>query len=167
MGNNIILIGMPAAGKSTVGVIIAKRMGYSFIDVDLLIQEEEGMLLKEIIAEKGIKGFLEVEEEINARLEADRTVISPGGSVVYCEKAMRHYKQIGKIVYLKASFETIDKRLKNARSRGVVLQEGQTLRDLYQERIVLFEKYADITVCEDGLRLDETIEKVLETLRKS
>ena len=158
---------MPAAGKSTVGVIIAKRMGYSFIDVDLLIQEEEGKLLKEIIAEKGIKGFLEVEERINAGLKAERTVISPGGSVVYCEKAMRHYKQIGTILYLKASYETIDRRLKNARSRGVVLREGQTLRDLYQERVVLFEKYADSTVCEDGLRLDETIEKVFETLQKS
>lgn len=167
MNDNIILIGMPAAGKSTVGVIIAKRMGYSFIDVDLLIHEEEGKLLKEIIAEKGIKGFLEVEERINAGLKAERTVISPGGSVVYCEKAMRHYKQIGTILYLKASYETIDRRLKNARSRGVVLREGQTLRDLYQERVVLFEKYADITVCEDGLRLDETIEKVFETLQKS
>ena len=167
MNDNIILIGMPAAGKSTVGVIIAKRMGYSFIDVDLLIQEEEGKLLKEIIAEKGTKGFLEVEERINAGLKAERTVISPGGSVVYCEKAMRHYKQIGTILYLKASYETIDRRLKNARSRGVVLREGQTLRDLYQERVVLFEKYADITVCEDGLRLDETIEKVFETLQKS
>ncbi|QDW72761.1 shikimate kinase [Lachnospiraceae bacterium KGMB03038] len=165
--DNIILIGMPAAGKSTIGVIIAKRLGYRFIDVDLLIQESEGKLLKEIIAEKGIKGFLEVEERINAGLKTEHTVVSPGGSVVYCEKAMRHYQQIGTIVYLKASFETINKRLKNARSRGVVLEDGQTLRDLYEERCGLFEKYADITVCEDGLRLDETIEKVIEILQKS
>lgn len=165
--DNIILIGMPAAGKSTIGVIIAKRLGYRFIDVDLLIQESEGKLLKEIIAEKGIKGFLEVEERINAGLKTEHTVVSPGGSVVYCEKAMRHYQQIGTIVYLKASFETINKRLKNARSRGVVLEDGQTLRDLYEERCGRFEKYADITVCEDGLRLDETIEKVIEILQKS
>ena len=165
--DNIILIGMPAAGKSTIGVIIAKRLGYRFIDVDLLIQESEGKLLKEIIAEKGIKGFLEVEERINAGLKTEHTVVSPGGSVVYCEKAMRHYQQIGTIVYLKASFETINKRLKNARSRGVVLEDGHTLRDLYEERCGLFEKYADITVCEDGLRLDETIEKVIEILQKS
>ena len=165
--DNIILIGMPAAGRSTIGVIIAKRLGYRFIDVDLLIQESEGKLLKEIIAEKGIKGFLEVEERINAGLKTEHTVVSPGGSVVYCEKAMRHYQQIGTIVYLKASFETINKRLKNARSRGVVLEDGQTLRDLYEERCGLFEKYADITVCEDGLRLDETIEKVIEILQKS
>ena len=165
--DNIILIGMPAAGKSTIGVIIAKRLGYRFIDVDLLIQESEGKLLKEIIAEKGIKGFLEVEERINAGLKTEHTVVSLGGSVVYCEKAMRHYQQIGTIVYLKASFETINKRLKNARSRGVVLEDGQTLRDLYEERCGLFEKYADITVCEDGLRLDETIEKVIEILQKS
>ena len=135
--------------------------------MDLLIQESEGKLLKEIIAEKGIKGFLEVEERINAGLKTEHTVVSPGGSVVYCEKAMRHYQQIGTIVYLKASFETINKRLKNARSRGVVLEDGQTLRDLYEERCGRFEKYADITVCEDGLRLDETIEKVIEILQKS
>ena len=161
---NIILIGMPAVGKSTVGVVIAKRMGYRFIDTDLLIQEEEGKLLREIIAEKGTQGFLEVEDRVNASVAVDHAVISPGGSVVYCENAMAHYKEIGTIVYLQVSFETINKRLKNAKKRGVVLREGQTLKDLYDERVKLFEKYADVTVCEDGLMLEETIEKVLDTL---
>ena len=104
---------------------------------------------------------------MNAGLHVERTVISPGGSVVYCENAMKHFQQIGKILYLKASFETINRRLTNVRGRGVVLGEGQTLRDLYEERVKLFEKYADITVCEDGLRLDEMIEKVIAALRKS
>lgn len=163
---NYILIGMPAAGKSTVGVVVAKRLGYRFIDTDILIQEQEGRLLKEIIAEKGIDGFLEVEDRVNAEVVADNTVISPGGSVIYCKNAMEHYKEIGKIVYLQVSFETINKRITNAKNRGVVLKKGQTLKDLYDERTQLFEKYADITVCEEGLDLEETIDKVMEHLSK-
>lgn len=164
--DNIIFIGMPAVGKSTVGVVVAKRLGYHFIDTDIVIQEEEGRLLKEIIQEKGIQGFLEVEDRVNAGIEANHTVISPGGSVVYCENAMEHYKEIGIIVYLQASFDTINKRLGNAKKRGVVLREGQTLQGLYEERVKLFEKYADITVSEDGKSLEETIENVLEALEK-
>lgn len=162
---NIILIGMPAVGKSTVGVVIAKRLGYDFIDTDLLIQKQEKRLLKEIIAEDGIDGFLKIENRVNKEVEADRAVISPGGSVVYCEEAMKHYKEIGTVVHLRASFETIDSRIRNAKSRGVVLKEGQTLRMLYEERSELFEKYADITVDEDGKHLGETIESVLTALK--
>lgn len=163
---NIILIGMPAVGKSTVGVVAAKRLGYNFIDADIVIQEKEGKLLKEIIAEKGSDGFLEIEDRINAEIVAENAVISPGGSVVYCENAMRHYKEIGKIVYLQVSFDTINKRLKNAKNRGVVLRDGQTLRDLYEERVLLFEKYADIVVCEEGLGLEETIDLVMEKIKE-
>ena len=162
--DNIILIGMPAVGKSTVGVIVAKRLGYNFIDTDILIQEETGKLLREIIAQQGIEGFLKVEDAVNSRVNVTKTVISPGGSVVYCENAMKHYKEIGKILYLKVSYETISKRLKNAKKRGVVLKEGQTLEDLYNERVKLFEKYADITVSEDGCSLEETIDNVLQAL---
>ena len=161
---NIIFIGMPAAGKSTVGVVLAKRLGFQFIDADIVIQEEEGKLLKEIIEEKGADGFLEVEDRINSLIEADNTVISPGGSIVYCENAMKHYKEIGTVVYLKISYDIINKRLKIAKSRGVVLREGQTFQNLYDERVRLFEKYADVTVCEDGLSLEETIDKVMEVL---
>ncbi len=161
---NIIFIGMPAAGKSTVGVVLAKRLGFQFIDADIVIQEEEGKLLKEIIEEKGADGFLEVEDRINCSIEADNTVISPGGSIVYCENAMQHYKEIGTVVYLKISYDIINKRLKNAKNRGVVLREGQTFQNLYDERVRLFEKYADVTVCEDGLSLEETIDKVMEIL---
>ena len=160
--NNIIFIGMPAVGKSTVGVVIAKRLGYRFVDTDILIQESEGKLLKDIIADVGPDGFLKVEDRVNAQVKAERTVISPGGSVVYCENAMKHYKEIGKVVYLQASFEIINSRLKNAKGRGVVLRDGQTLKDLYDERVKLFEKYADITVCEDNQKLEDTIESVLD-----
>lgn len=158
---NIIFIGMPASGKSTVGVIVAKRLGYDFIDTDLLIQKQEKKLLKEIIAEVGNEGFLEIENQVNRDVMADKAVISPGGSVVYCEEAMQHFKEIGTIVYLKTSYETIDRRIQNAKNRGVVLKEGQTLKDLYEERRVLFEKYADITISEEGKDLENTIDAVL------
>lgn len=163
---SIILIGMPAVGKSTVGVVVAKRLGYEFIDTDLLIQKQENRLLKEIIEDEGIDGFLKIENQVNCDVQAERAVISPGGSVVYCQEAMEHYKKIGVVVYLRASFETINNRIRNAKNRGVVLKEGQTLEMLYEERVKLFEKYADITIDEEGKELGETIELVLQRLCK-
>ena len=163
---NIILIGMPAVGKSTVGVVVAKRLGYEFIDTDLLIQKQENRLLKDIIEDEGIDGFLSIENQVNRDVQAERAVISPGGSVVYCQEAMEHYKKIGVVVYLRASFETINHRIRNAKNRGVVLKEGQTLEMLYEERVKLFEKYADLTIDEDGKDLGETIDLVLENVCK-
>ena len=159
---NIVLIGMPAVGKSTVGVVVAKRLGYEFVDTDLLIQKQEKRLLKEIIAQEGNDGFLAIENQVNRDLDVENAVIAPGGSVVYCEEAMEHYKKTGTVVYLKVSYETIDRRIQNAKSRGVVLKEGQTLKDLYEEWVCLFEKYADYTICEDGLTIEETIGNVLK-----
>lgn len=159
---NIVLIGMPAVGKSTVGVVVAKRLGYEFVDTDLLIQKQEKRLLKEIIVQEGNDGFLAIENQVNRDLDVENAVIAPGGSVVYCEEAMEHYKKTGTVVYLKVSYETIDRRIQNAKSRGVVLKEGQTLKDLYEERVCLFEKYADYTICEDGLTIEETIGNVLK-----
>ena len=155
---------MPAVGKSTVGVVVAKRIGYEFIDTDLLIQKQEKRLLKEIIAQEGNDRFLEIENQVNCDLEAECAVISPGGSVVYCEEAMRHFKEIGIVIYLHATYEDIYKRITNAKNRGVVLKEGQTLKDLYDERKKLFEKYADYTVSEEGLSLEETIDEVMELM---
>ena len=164
--NNLIFIGMPAVGKSTVGVVVAKRLGKNFIDTDLLIQEQEKKLLREIIAEVGEDGFLKIENQVNRDLETENAVISPGGSVVYCEEAMRHYKEIGTVVYLQASYQTIKRRIKSPKKRGVVLREGQTFQDLYNERVRLFERYADVTNCEDGCQTEETIEKVLVEIEK-
>lgn len=161
---NIVFIGMPASGKSTVGVVVAKRLGYKFVDTDLVIQEVEKRLLKEIIAEEGNEGFLRIEDRVNAGIQEERAVISPGGSVVYCENAMRHYKETGMIVYLHTSYETISNRLHNAKNRGVVLKDGQTLKDLYEERTALFERYADLTISEEGRDLEEIIEEVLRVL---
>lgn len=166
MKDNLIFIGMPAVGKNTVGIVVAKRLGMRFVDADLLIQEQEKKLLREIIAEVGEEGFLKIENQVNAEVEAENSVISPGGSVVYCEEAMRHYKEIGTIVYLKASYQTIKRRIRNPKKRGVVLREGQSLRDLYNERVPYFEKYADITVCEDGCRIEETIENVINAVER-
>ena len=159
---NIVLIGMPAVGKSTVGVVVAKRLVYEFVDTDLPIQKQEKRLLKEIIAQEGNDGFLAIENQVNRDLDVENAVIAPGGSIVYCEEAMEHYKKTGTVVYLKVSYETIDRRIQNAKSRGVVLKEGQTLKDLYEERVCLFEKYADYTICEDGLTIEETIGNVLK-----
>ena len=161
---NIVFIGMPASGKSTVGVVVAKRLGYKFVDTDLVIQEVEKRLLKEIIAEEGNEGFLRIEDRVNAEIQEERAVISPGGSVVYFENAMRNYKETGMIVYLHTSYETINNRLHNAKNRGVVLKDGQTLKDLYEERSALFERYADLTISEEGRDLEETIEEVLRVL---
>ena len=125
---------MPGAGKSSVGVILAKALGYEFIDTDLVIQHREKRLLREIIADEGNEGFLAIENEVNATLEADESVIAPGGSAIYGKEAMEHFKEIGTIVYLKLSYEDLAKRLGNLKGRGVVLKEGQTLKDLYDER---------------------------------
>ena len=147
---NLILIGMPASGKSTVGVILAKVIGYDFIDTDILIQKREKKRLAQIIEDDGVEGFLEIENRVNASVEADHCIIATGGSAVYGEEAMRHFKKIGHIMYLKVDYETIAKRLGNIRQRGVALREGQTLRDLYEERSVLYEKYADTVIEEQG-----------------
>ena len=122
--------------------------------------------MKEIIADVGNEGFLPIENQVNREVEAEHAVISPGGSVIYCKEAMEHFKEIGTVVYLQVSFETIDARISCAKNRGVVLKEGQTLHDLYEERTKLFEKYADYVVSEEGLSLEETIDKVLELFEK-
>lgn len=163
--SNIVLIGMPGVGKSTIGVILAKIIGYHFLDSDLVIQEREERLLHEIISQEGTEGFLQIENEVNASLDVKRTIIATGGSVVYGKEAMEHLKEIGEVVYLKASYGTIRKRLGNLEKRGVALKEGQTLKDLYEERTKLYEQYADVIVDEHGLGTEETIGAVLRELK--
>lgn len=161
---NIVLIGMPGVGKSTAGVVLAKVLGYQFLDADLLIQKEEKRLLAEIIREEGTDGFLEIENRVNANIKADKSVIATGGSVVYGKEAMEHLKEIGCLVYLKLPYHVLEKRLHNIKGRGVVLRKGQTLLDLYEERTVLYEKYADFMIDETNLDVEETIEKIVEQL---
>lgn len=166
MKSNITLIGMPASGKSTVGVLLAKRLGYSFVDVDLVIQEKEGRLLKEIIETEGIDGFLRIEDQINAGLDVRHSVIAPGGSVVYGEAAMRHLKEISTVVYLKLSYEEVEQRLGDLKDRGVAVKDEMSLRDLYEERILLYETYADITVDETGRTAGETVDELRSIMEK-
>lgn len=161
---NIILIGMPGVGKSSAGVVLAKVMGYKFADSDLIIQEKTGMLLKDIINEKGIDGFIQVENDINKTIDMENTVIATGGSAVYGQEAMEHLKTIGTIVYLKASYDDINARLGDLRGRGVVLKEGQSLKELYEERAPLYEKYADIIIEEKGKGIRETVLMIEEKL---
>ena len=162
MKDNIVLIGMPGVGKSTVGVILAKILGYKFVDADIVIQEEEGCLLKDIIKRDGVEGFIEVENRVNASLNVHKTIIATGGSVVYGKEAMEHLSNIGTIVYLELDYETLNKRLTNIKSRGVVTKKGQDLLAIYEERIPLYEKYVDITINECGLNVEETIEKIVK-----
>ena len=165
MKNNIVLIGMPGVGKSTVGVILAKILGYQFIDTDLLIQKQEGKLLRETIAEKGLEGFLEVENQVNSQLTAENSVIATGGSVVYGREAMEHLREIGTVVYLKLDYRELKYRLGNIRNRGVVIKEGQRLSDLYNERVPLYEKYADVVIDENGCNIEKTVNKIIESIK--
>lgn len=158
--DNITLIGMPASGKSTVGVLLAKRLGFSFVDVDIVIQEQEKRLLKEIIADEGQDGFLAVENRVNAELDVRHSVISPGGSVIYGREAMEHLKKISTVVYLKLDYNTLEERLGNLVDRGVVLKDGMTLKDLYDERVPYYEQYADITIDESGLDAGQTVDQL-------
>lgn len=160
MRDNITLIGMPASGKSTVGVLLAKRLGYSFVDVDIVIQEKEGKLLKEIIAESGDDGFLEVENRTNKELLVSHSVIAPGGSVIYGKEAMKHLKEISIVVYLKLSLNDVMERLGNLVDRGVVLKDGMTLEELYEERVPYYESYADITIDETGLEAGKIVDEL-------
>ncbi|NCB93552.1 MAG: shikimate kinase [Clostridia bacterium] len=162
--DNIVLIGMPGVGKSTVGVILAKELGYQFVDADLLIQQRENRLLKEIIAQEGVDGFIEIENQVNASIQTERTVIATGGSVVYGKEAMEHLGDIATIVYLKLSYRSLKKRLGDLKNRGVVLRDGQTLKSLYEERVVLYEKYADITIDEENLGIEETLQSIVNKL---
>lgn len=163
---NIILIGMPGVGKSSVGVVLAKILGYRFLDSDLVIQEKEGKLLHEIIEEQGLEGFIQVEDRINASINCEKSIVATGGSAVYGEKAMAHFKEIGTVVYLKSDYDTIEERLGDLKARGVAMKEGQTLRELYDERCPLYEKYADIVIDESGCNsVRETISKVLNGLK--
>lgn len=146
MKDNIILIGMPGCGKSTIGVLLAKNLAYGFLDSDLVIQEQSGRKLQDMIDEMGPEAFSAFEDAVNATLIPHNTVIATGGSAVYGTRAMEHFREIGTVVYLKASYETIEKRIRNFATRGIVIPEGQTFRDVYNERTALYEKYADITV---------------------
>lgn len=166
MKKNVVLIGMPGSGKSTIGVVLAKLLRYRFVDMDIVIQEQEKRLLSEIIEEEGIEGFVEIENRVNAEFSVENTVIASGGSVIYGREAMEHLSEIAVVVYLKLDYERLARRLGDLRARGVVLKEGYTLRTLYEERIPLYEKYADITVEEGDMELIDTVNRIKDELER-
>ena len=162
---NIVLIGMPGCGKSTVGVVLAKALGMDFIDSDLLIQRSRNMRLHQIIEQVGDEGFRAIENEVNAAIDTDNCIIATGGSVVYGQQAMEHLRQIGTVVYLRLDYEQIEERLGDLHARGVSMKPGQTLRDLFDERTPLYEKWAHETVACDGLRLREVVAEIRTRLK--
>jgi shikimate kinase len=162
--DNIVLIGMPGCGKSTAGVVLAKVMGYRFIDADLLIQEREKRLLSEIIEKQGPEGFNRIENEVNASIAADCAVIATGGSVVYGKEAMKHLGEIGIIVYLRLPLSELEIRLGDLTERGISMQEGQSLESLYSERTPLYEKYADIVLDVERMPIRETVMRIREAV---
>ena len=165
--NNIILIGMPGAGKSTIGVLLAKAMTYNFLDTDISIQRREKMQLYEIIDRKGLDAFLEIENEVLSRLEVDGCVIATGGSAVYGEKAMEHLRREGTIVYIRLSLDEIIRRVKNITTRGIAMKKGMTLEDVYRERTPLYEKYADIILDGDETTIEECVEMLVKKLEQT
>ena len=162
--NNIILIGMPGCGKSTIGVVLAKNLGFRFIDSDLLIQEREHRLLHEIITQDGLEAFNQIENQVNASIETTSSIIATGGSVIYGQEAMQHLKEIGTIIYLRLPENLLEERLGDLNQRGVSIKAGQTLHSLYKERIPLYEKYADITIDEENKNLEETLQSIVDSL---
>lgn len=159
---NIVLIGMPGAGKSTVGVVLAKRLGFRFVDSDLVIQDRYGKLLHELIEENGIEGFWKIENDVNASLDCEKCVIATGGSAIYGREAMEHLKEISKVVYLQLPYEDISERLGDLNARGVTVRPGQTLLDLYRERQPLYETYADVTIACSGKALRDIVLEISE-----
>lgn len=160
---NIILIGMPGAGKSTIGVLLAKSLGMQFVDTDLKIQESEGALLQNIIEERGMKAFLEAEERTILSLSGDQMVIATGGSVVYSDEGMQHLKKLGIIVYLNQHYKVLERRIRNIKTRGIAMGNNKTLKDVYWERKPLYEKYSDFTVNGRG----KNVEKMLEVIKRN
>ncbi|MDN7013142.1 shikimate kinase [Methanoculleus sp. FWC-SCC3] len=161
---NIVLIGMPGAGKSTVGVILAKTLGMQFVDTDILIQERAGRMLQEILDKDGPDAFKRIEEETILSLQPRNAVIATGGSVVCSPDAMAHLESGGVVVYLEIPYAEMEKRLKNITTRGIVLLPGQSLREMYDERVPLYEKYADLTVACSGEDLESVVGRVIEAL---
>lgn len=161
---SLILIGMPSCGKSTLGVLLAKRLGMEFTDSDLLIQKSEGKLLHQLISERGNEGFLEIENRVNKEINEKNSVIATGGSVVYCDEAMEHLKTLGKVVYLYTSYNEICRRLGDFSHRGVIMRKGNTLEEMYAEREPLYEKYADIKIDVCSSELSDSLAKICNAL---
>jgi shikimate kinase len=160
LNKNIILIGMPGAGKSTVGVLLAKAMKMPFIDTDLLIQQRENCYLQELIDSRGLEEFMKVEESVVLGLDAENHIIATGGSVIYSEAAIKHLKVSGVLVFLHTKMYQLERRLKNAHTRGIAMKNGQTLSALYNERLPLYRKCMDIEIDCSKKHIETIVEEI-------
>lgn len=161
---NIVLVGMPAAGKSTLGVLLAKQLRYNFVDTDISIQVENDGTLAELIALHGNDALLAMEAAACKAIQPARCVIATGGSAVYNHDAMEHLKSTGPVVYLHAPFEEVARRVGDVVARGVVMPDGYTFRDLYNERAALYERYADVVVKTAGLSVNQALEAAVQAV---
>ncbi len=164
--NNIVLIGMPGCGKSTLGVVLAKMLCLDFLDLDLLIQKKIGMTLQEYIDKNGVDAFLELEADIASSLECENTVIATGGSAVLRERAAKRLQALGKTVYISLPLEDIEKRITDLSKRGVAMSRGETLRDVYEKRVPIYERYAHVTIDISGQTIAESCAKACDTIKK-
>jgi shikimate kinase len=162
---NIILIGMPGAGKSTVGVLLAKVLGMAFVDTDLLIQQQTGLLLQEIIDRDGIDRFIALEEAVLLGLGVQNSVIATGGSAVYSDRAMRALKRGGLVIYLSVTCAEITNRLRNSANRGIAIRAGDNLRDVCAEREPLYVQYSDIIFDNTGRDIEQGVQAAVEAVR--
>lgn len=163
--DNIILVGMPGCGKSTVGVVLAKTLGMDFLDTDLVICKQQGCTLQKIIEDKGLGCFEKIESAVGQSLDVKGTVVATGGSMVLCDEAMEHLRSIGRVVFIDVELSELERRITNITTRGITFREGETLGDVYRYRRSFYEKYADITVQVDAAgSIENTVEKLVEKL---
>ncbi|WP_160036852.1 shikimate kinase [Paenibacillus sp. An7] len=162
---NIVLIGMSGAGKSTLGVLLAKALGMNYVDTDIVIQNQEERLLQDILAEEGVSKFMEIEERVVSGLELENSIISTGGSVIYSEKAMNSLKQDGQIIYLQLPYEELERRLGDITTRGIVIKEGQSLKDVFDERVPLYIRYSDTILDCSNKSIEDCVSELIEIIQ--
>ncbi|MCH5304061.1 MAG: shikimate kinase [Ruminococcus sp.] len=163
--DNIILIGMPGSGKSTLGVVLARKLGYGYLDTDSFISQREKCTLQDIIDKKGLDCFLEIEKSVGSEIVCDRVIIATGGSMVMAKEAMEHLKELGTVIYINVPIEELKRRLGNFSDRGIAMKNDETLEDILNLRTPYYDKYADIVVnFKDGNSLEETVDDIVKAL---
>ena len=165
--NNVVMVGMPGSGKSTIGVILAKSLGFDFVDTDLVICKREGKKLQEIIDTEGLERFLEIEQQVGEEISPVNSVVATGGSMILSDEAMKNLKKDGIVVYVEVPLEILKKRITNMKTRGIAFKKGETLEDIFRVRTPLYEKYADITITADENTVPEDcVNQIVERIEK-
>ena len=164
---NVVMVGMPGSGKSTIGVILAKSLGFDFVDTDLVICKREGKRLQEIIDTEGLEKFLEIEQQVGEEISPVNSVVATGGSMILSDEAMKNLKKNGIVVYVEVPLEILKKRITNMKTRGIAFKKGETLEDIFRVRTPLYEKYADITITADENTVPEDcVNQIVERIEE-